>query len=215
MGADQAAPRRGCFFYGCLGAAILFLVVASAIFLGANAARKMVREFTDDSPMKFPESKLTPEQVEQVQNRVSVFQQGLRQNQAVSPLALSAEEINALINVFPAAKPIRGKIHVIIQGNELKGEVSVKLKELGLPVFKERYLNAVMTLGVSLQDGRLLISPQQVTVAGRSLPRVYLHKITKQNLAREVNEDPRTSIALEKLEKVEIKDGKLIIVPKG
>jgi hypothetical protein len=41
-----------------------------------------------------------------------------------------------------------------------------------------------------------------------------LQNIRKQNLAKKINSDPRDSVALDHLESIDVKDGKIVIVPK-
>jgi hypothetical protein len=88
------------------------------------------------------------------------------------------------------------------------------MEEAGLPVFKGRYLNASATLKVSLRNGVLRIVPQAVSAKGRPLPNVYLEQVRKQNLAKNINSNPRVSVALDRLQSIEAKDGQLVIVPK-
>ncbi len=57
---------------------------------------------------------------------------------ASEPLVLSSDDLNALIEDKPEMK---GKIYVTVEGDEVKGRVSIPLGELGLPMVKGRYLN--------------------------------------------------------------------------
>ena len=46
------------------------------------------------------------------------------------------------------------------------------------------------------------------------MPWVYMNKLRSLNLAANVNEDPHASVALNRLQSIQVKDGKLILVPK-
>ncbi len=70
------------------------------------------------------------------------------------------------------------------------------------------------TFGVRLKDGHLRVNAEHLLVKGKPLPRLYMRKIRSQNLAEQVNVDPRASMALESLETVRVEDGKLLIIPK-
>ena len=88
------------------------------------------------------------------------------------------------------------------------------MAEMGLPLFRNRFLNGTATFSVSLQNGLLRVTAQDVTVKGKPLPGVYLDRIRQQNLAQAAQEEPRNSIVLEQLKDIQVKDGKLIITPK-
>jgi hypothetical protein len=41
-----------------------------------------------------------------------------------------------------------------------------------------------------------------------------MQEIRKQNLARNLNSEPRVSVALDRLSEIKVEDGKLVIVPR-
>jgi hypothetical protein len=109
---------------------------------------------------------------------------------------------------------VKGRVYVTIDGNRLKGQVSLPLAELGLPIFRGRYLNGTGIFAVSIHRGDLLVTADSLVVKNKPLPAVYMDKIRSENLAANLSSNPRASVALNHLQDVRVGDGKLILVPK-
>jgi hypothetical protein len=138
----------------------------------------------------------------------------VRSGRPTPPLTLNADEINAFIQTDTNMARLKGKLYVTLEGNRLKGQVSVPLEELGLRIFKGRYLNGSGIFAVGLQKGILVVNADSLSVKGKPLPGVYMDKIRSQNLAEGINNNPKASVGLNHLQEVQISDGKMIIVPK-
>jgi hypothetical protein len=212
---DQAAkPRRGCFFYGCITSLVLLLIMLGALMVGLHYVRKMVNQYTDTRPMELPAVQMPPGEVDKLKQRFEAFQQAVREQRPARPLELTADEINALIASGPERQALKGKFYVSLEGDQLKGEVSMPLQEVGLSMFKGRYLNGSATFGLSFRNGALSVTPQTVNVKGKPLPEAYMQEIRKQNLAAKLGEEPGAAAVLQGLEDIRVKDGKLVLVPK-
>lgn len=208
-------PRpRGCLFYGCLTGIVCLVAILIAFLLGLHQLRRMINEYTDTQPTPFPAAQLPPGQLEQARRRMDAFIDAIRGGRPTPPLALTGEEINALIGVTKGAEPWRGKLHVIIEGDTLRTQVSLPLAELGLPIFRGRYLNGIGTVSLGLTNGMLQANLESLFVKGKPVPSVYMNKIRAKNLAESINENPSDSVALNRLQSVGVKDGKLILTPK-
>ncbi len=206
--------RRGCLFYGCLVGIVSLLATLGALLLGLHTFKRMLNTYTDTRPMPLPAVQMSPAQIAQVQQRVDDFRDRLRAGLRTPPLALTAEELNGLVVSSPDLKAAKGKVYVTIEGDQLRAQVSLPLEDVGLPRFKGRYLNGTATLGVSLRNGILDVTARNFVVHGKPLPPLYMNRIRRENLAARINEDSRTSVALNQLEDIQIKAGKLIIAPK-
>jgi hypothetical protein len=190
------------------------LIVVIAGLIGMRYAKMMITDFTDNKAAPLPVSQMPPAEMEKVQARVDAFREDLRAKRPTQPLTLTADEINALITTEPDLRPLKDKLYVTIDGNQLKGQVSVPMDEVGLPVFKGRYLNGTGTFNLALRNGLLRLTAESIVVKGKPVPDVYMQKIRTQNLVRNINSDPRASIALGHFQDIEVKDGKLVLVPK-
>jgi len=189
------------------------MLLAGAL-AGFHLFKKTLNDFTDTSPVTLPTVKMSPDEMAQVRRRVDEFRTAVRGGLSTPPLTLTADEINALIATDPDLQALKGKLYATIEGDQIKGQVSVPVEEAGLPMFKGRYLNGSGIFNLSLHNGILRLTAQTVSVKGKPLPEVYLQNIRKQNLAKKINSDPRDSVALDHLESIDVKDGKMVIVPK-
>jgi hypothetical protein len=93
--------------------------------------------------------------------------------------------------------------------------MSLALGDLGFAFFKGRYLNGVATFNVSFQDGVLRLSPDLILAKGKPVPAIFLDKLRQRNFAENLDKNPRASIPLRHVQSIQVKDGKLIIVPKA
>jgi hypothetical protein len=207
--------RRSCLFYGGVTGVILLVLVLAAIFLGLHTAKKLFNQFTDTKPMPMPTVSMTPVQIAAVQQRFESFRDDVRAHKSTQPLTLSAEDLDALLQSEPDFAAMKGKLYVTgIQSNSVEAKISLPMDEIGLPAFKGRYLNATASLSISLRNGVLRIVPQSVSAKNRPLQPVYMEQVKKQNLAKDINRDPRASVALDRLQSIEIQNNQVVVVPK-
>ena len=64
---------------------------------------------------------------------------------------------------------------------------------------------------MALSNGRLDVRLEQVSVKDKPLPPLFLNELKKQDLSREFQNDPEVARVMERLDTVEIRDGKVII----
>ena len=213
---DQPSkPRHGCVFYGAIIALVIVFLLLTTLFLGYRLVKNTVIEYTDTTPAPLPTVQLSQPELERLQARVEAFREAVRAGQRTGPLTLSADELNALIAANPDLQWLKGKLYVIIEGNQLKGKIALPLEQAGVSMLKGRYLNGTANLDVSLHDGTLKVTPQSlVTARGKSLPPRLMEKLRNQNLARKANLDPKASVALDRIESIKITDGTVTVVPR-
>jgi hypothetical protein len=214
MNEQAPKPRRGCFFYGCITGAVLLVLLLGLLLAGLHYVKRLVNRYTDTKPMELPTLQMSQAEMLQVKERFEAFEQAVREHRATKPLTLSADDINALIASGGDQQSLKGKVYVSLDGDQLKGEVSVPLQEVGLNMLKGRYLNGSATFNLSFQNGTLSVTPQGIQVKGEPLPEVYLREIRKQNLAVALTNNPEAAAVLRGLEEITLKDGKLVIAPK-
>ncbi len=210
---QQGKKRRGCLFYAFIFGSILSIFLV----LGVLAGLKSTLAFFDKTAVPVPTSKMSPQDIAKVRERVDAFRQAVRAHESPVPLTLTADEVNALIKGDPDLEPLRDKVYVAdMQGDSIKAQVSVSLGELGAVKFKDRYFNGFVTIKPTLNSGTLRLKPQKVvTLRGRAVPDKYVEVIQNVNFAKGLNKEPRVSAALDWIQSIEVKDGKLVIVPKS
>ena len=212
---DQATkPRRGCFFYGCITGLVLLMIVLGALMVGLHYLKKMVNQYTDSRPMELPTVQMSQEEIDKLNQRFQAFQQAVRDQRPAKPQELTADDINALIASGPEQQALKGKFYVSLESDQLKAEVSVPLQEVGFGMFKGRYLNGSATFGLSFRNGALSVTPQTINVKGKPLPETFMQEIRQQNLAAKLAAEPGAAAVLQGLQDIQIKEGKLVLVPK-
>jgi hypothetical protein len=215
---QPAKARRGCFFYGCITSLVLLLVLTIAIIAGVYYVKKkvsgLVANYTDTQPMTLQSVQMSTADLDKLKQRFDGFEQAVRDGKPTEPLVLTADEINALIATGADAQKFKGKIYITLDGDKVKGDVSLPLQDIGLKMFKGRYLNGSGTFSVSLQDGVLFVAPQTITVKGQTVPDVYMQGIRNQNFAAGLTNDPDARAVLGRLQEIRVKDGKVTVVPK-
>jgi hypothetical protein len=205
-------PKHGCFFYGCITVIVLLVLIAIAGFLavrwGLNKLQQYVNEYTETVPVAFPKSPLTDEDRQKLYDRWKAFTDAVESGDKAETIELTADEINALIERDPE---MRGRFHVTIDGSKIGGAISIPLDALG---FRGRFLNGSATATVSLVGGRLAVYLDQVTVKEKPVPEHFMTELRKQNIAKDFTNNPDNARKIEKLESIEVKDGKLIVKSK-
>lgn len=211
----QTKPRRGCLFYGCLTGIVCILAIVLAGVLGVQQFRSMLNRYTDTQPVPLPEVSIPNDELAHLLRRVEDFRDDLRAGRTPAPLVLSAREVNALIAHDPELQALKGKFFFLLNGDQLKAQVSLPMADLGLPRFQGRYLNGTASLGIALHKGILFVFATDFTAKGKAVPTAYMNVITRQNLAARANDNARASVALNLLQSIEIKDSKLVVTPKN
>jgi hypothetical protein len=164
--------------------------------------------------MELPTVQMPQGEIDKLKQRFEAFQQAVREQHPAQPLELTADDVNALIESGPERQDLKGKFYVSLEGGQLKSEVSVPLQEMGLSMFKGRYLNGSATFGLSFRNGALSVTPQTINVKGKSLPEMYMQEIRKQNLAAGLTNEPQAVAVLQGLEDIQLKEGKVVLVPR-
>ncbi|HWD93429.1 MAG TPA: hypothetical protein VG938_13895 [Verrucomicrobiae bacterium] len=210
----QQKRKRGCLFYGGLTGVILLFVLLLGAYFGIHYARGLVNQLTDKQPMQLPTVHLPDVQMFQLHDRVETFRESVRDGETVAPLELSADELNALIETDPSMTILKNHLFVAITNNELRAQVSFPAEDLGMVQLRGRYINAEGIFNVGLTNGQLQISAAYLTAKGRPIPRNIMREVVRENLADRFNSDPRSAAGLKRLQAIEVKNGKLVIVPK-
>jgi hypothetical protein len=215
---DQTPKRRSCLFYGCITSLVLAAVVlVGLVFLVRNASNVLNRlaiQYTEPVPAQLQRVEVSPAELQQIEQRVARFGQALDQ-QVADELVLTDREINALIAQSPAFKEFRDKLFVTIDGNTVKGQISLPLDNWGPLQLKGRYLNAEVAFRVSFRNGQLGVFMDQLRVKGQSLPGSIATAFGQQNLAEQWQRDPQAAAQIARFESIQVQDGKLILRCKG
>jgi hypothetical protein len=207
--------KRGCLFYGCISLAVLLILGGIGAWVtfryAVKTASVWIDQYTSTNPVPIESVTISRGELKSLQDRLTSFSEALAGRAGERELILTAEDINALIQNDPQYKDMKGKLFVIIEGDQIKGKLSMPLDDFGPFKMKGRYLNGVATLKASLENGVLDVKIKDVRVGDNSLPAPILAQIKNANFAQEFQKDPNAQRTIEKLESIKVKDGKIII----
>jgi len=193
--------------------AVLIAVVVLSVILGVLYAKSVVNRLTDAQPAPLPTVQLPEIHMFQLHDRVDTFRDAVKDGDPAAPLALSADELNALIESDPQFAALKNHLFVTIDGSTLGAQISFPAEDLGLRL-RGRYVNATGVFDVGLTNKELNVMAQSLLVKGKPLPTQFMRQILGRNLAEKLNQDPKTVTGLSKLKSIEVKDGKLVITPR-
>jgi hypothetical protein len=222
MSAPEAPEKkRGCFFYGCIISLILLLVFTIGGILtvryAAGRLNALITEYTDTAPMALPQVNMPLDEYAGLKERVTAFRAALDAHTNAPPLVLTGRELNALIANSPDAKEFKDKVYVSLEGSQIKGQISVPLDKIQIPLIKTRgrYLNGSATLDVGITNSVLSVVIQSIEAKGKPLPEKFMAGVRGQNWAQGVNDNPQQSAAVKQIESLEVKDSTMIIKAKA
>lgn len=213
--AQKGSGKKTCCIIGCLFLLLLCVIGGVALYIGFGAFNKYVQEYTEDQPRPLPRVERSQEEIDSVIEQADRFTEAVSKGEPTSPLVLSSEDINTLIQHHPNWKDLNDKVYVIIEDDTLRGEISLPLEELSPLLFRGRYLNGSGAFTVHLMDGRLFVFLESGEVKGKAIPEPLIQKIRKENLAKDAEQNPEVAAVLENLESIEVADGQLTLRAKS
>lgn len=210
--ANPPSPRtgRGCWFYGCLTGLMLLLIAGVMAFFAVRFVRNRIANYTDTAPVTLPKVEMADADFKQLEARVKSFGDALDQGQPTEPLVLTERDLNALLANSPNTKELADKFYLSLEGDEVKGQVSMPLRQLGW-LAGDRYLNGNATFNVSLENGVLLVTASEVRVKDLALPDSVMSRLRQENLAKEIYKDPKNAETIRKIESLQVQNGQVII----
>ena len=213
----EAPPRRrslGCFARGCLIVLVFAIVLGIACFAGMfwgfqrhsaimHGLYWLAKTHSiADAPVALPEFSASDTQIQNVRERWQDFEQKTRAGQPAE-IELTADDINTLIATNP---DVRGKVFVVIDGNQLRLQASVPFGELiGRRGY---YFNGDIT--VEFKGAESLENPQlnRIIVNGEQVPSGLLNWKYRSRRLRDYVADYRNEF---NIGTIEARDGKLIL----
>jgi hypothetical protein len=203
----EKAPKKrpGCLFYGCITAIVLAVLLGILVYLALRAGMNFLNQYTDDHPEPMPQVNLPEEDLKALHERWDAFRKNLESPETkAETLTLTQDDLNALIG---ENEDFRGKAHVTIEGNDIKGQVSLPLDLPG----GRRYFNGKADLRATFDNGILLVTLQGAEVKGKPLPADFIKSMSNQNLAEDLYKKPENAQLMRKIESVEVKDGQIVV----
>jgi hypothetical protein len=214
---DEPPRQRGCFFYGCIIAAILSLLLLIAVGIGFFFVYRwlgeLVDQYTATAPRELPRVEMPAEDRRTVDERYDSFVAAIKAGRPTEPLVLSGQDLNALIE---DRTTLKGKVYLAVEHDQLKGQVSIPVSDIiDIGLTRGRYLNGEAEFKVALVNGILVVTIDSFEINGKRPSDQFLTQLRGQNLAKDITNDRKNAEAIRKLESIEVKDGRLIIKARG
>lgn len=214
---DEFRPKqRGCFFYGCVIASVLAVLLIVALAAGAYLVYRVINgyleQYTATAPRELPRLQISEEERKGVVERLKAFRQAVKDQTATEPFVLTGDDLNALVEEVPELK---GRVYFTIEGEKIKGQVSIPLSlfmDTGLT--RGRYLNGEAEFKASLADGVLVVTLDSIEVNGKRPPEEAMANFRQQNLAKDLYKNPENAEMIRRFDSLRIEDGKIIIKPR-
>ncbi|TWT30197.1 hypothetical protein KOR34_47550 [Posidoniimonas corsicana] len=203
---------KGCLFYGCLIAGIGFVLMLLLLVGGGVGGyfflKGQVDKYTSTEPVDIPVSEASEEEIAEIQARVDSLQQAVENDApaAENELVLTSDDINALI---AGNEDLKGRVYVTIENGEITGDVSIPLDEV--PMGAGRFLNAKVTLDASYEGGIPIVTLKAGEVNGQPLPQQFIDALAKENLAKDLLDEPEVAEKIRKFESIRVEGDKLIL----
>jgi len=199
----------------CVVAAGVLGVLCGAAYLTARKwAAEFVEQYTQAQPWDVPQAALAGKQLAAVEKRVAAFAEAVRAGTQTEPLALSEDEVNALVQGNEAWHPFEGRAHLSFEGHDVTAKLSIPLESAGWENLKGRYLNGTAAVLVSFEHGRLSVIADDFSARAKKLPQEWQGVVRTRNLAEDANRDSGFARMLEGIEGIEVKASALFITPK-
>lgn len=208
---------RGCFFYGCLSVIVLLLVVIVGGYFGVKYfVSNLAEKYTSATPMQLPPTNVSQSDYTAFMTRFDSFKSEMNTpNTAVPALEMSSKDINSVIEFNPDFEPIRNALVVDIQNDQVSGTMSLPLGKLGIPFVGDRYLNGKAVLKGSIENGKLSVQIVSLESNGQSVSSDILAKINQIDFSKQEGaSNPDFERLMQKVERLEVKNGVIRLVPK-
>lgn len=203
-------------FFAAVAAAVLLLGAVLTAALAAYGARRLIIAYTDTVPAALPRVEMPAADYEALEKRIELFRTSFQQSKVLSEIALSADDINALIaGKSNPADRLGDKVRVSLEDGQVTLQMSLPLDEAGLPLPSGRYLNGSASFKVSMDSGVLIITADSARLNGKPLPEEFMAALRKENLARDIYRRPKSAELIRNIESINIKDGRISIRPRA
>jgi hypothetical protein len=191
----------------------LVVGAGAAIALGVGGyyyLQGQVATYTTSAPRELPVVAYTEAESRALSQRLEFFGEELQADRQADSFVLTAADINAILGEQPG---LRGKIFIRVDQGRLAADVSIPLEDLPVALGSGRYFNGTFSVKVSLENGELIVHLDQAEVNGKKLPELILAPLRRENLAKDLYQDPKLAALIRKFDRVIIEDDKIVLVP--
>ncbi|HEY1170448.1 MAG TPA: hypothetical protein VGH19_03675 [Verrucomicrobiae bacterium] len=209
---EGKSNTKNCLIYGCATMFVMFIVGVAVIFFGARwGYKKLVNTYTSATANQLPAVTYTDAEVQSLTNRLDNFKIAANALTNEVTLKLNARDINVLIHSQDELKNMRDKFHIEIGKDTITSAVAVPLDGFGLDALKGRFLNGKAGLKVSIVDGKIDVRLDSLEMNGTPASPSFITQLKNENLAKDIKLDPQEEKILQRVEKLTIENGEVIL----
>lgn len=210
----QVPPKegKGCLFWGCTTAAVLAVIVAAVVGIGAYRIASYVKGFTSETPAEIPVYQPAAGEYESVKAKIEAFKTAVENGTSGAELVLTGNDINTMISSEKDWEQMKGSAYITIVDDKISVEVSFPLDEV--PGFSGRYLNGSAGITVSMELGILEVKLDHLEVNGELVPDEFMKVLQNENLAKGLYDNPEAAELIKQVQDLRVEDGKLILISK-
>jgi hypothetical protein len=212
----QKSGSSTCLIVGCIGCALLILLVLLGFGLMTYFWYRLAMDCTSEQPVELPVYELADGQFEELQDRWDTFIDNVESGQPAR-LELSDDDLNAWIagqaehdtDLGQYFGP--GKVYFKVEDDQLSVDASVPLGEL--PLVAGRYFNGSITGNVDMEAGRFRVIVTSITVGDEVPDDPQVRQFAEQFLNQLLNDPNNRDLQgkIRQIDRIEIKDGKVIL----
>lgn len=228
--AEPAGPRRGCWFYGCLSAGVLALVVLATAGVTSWWVKKSLNPaamervvLTERESAEFeaklervrlaaeesPGEPTPPARDGEVVLPTTPEPEELDEDFVRRPLVLSERELNALIG---RNTDLAERVQLRLRPNRVQLKANFPVPE-DAPFFGGRTIRVNILNRVEMVDGRLRIMLENVSMGGIPLPSAWIGDIKGRDLAFDLFSDPGMARAFQDgIEDCKVEEGQITLM---
>jgi hypothetical protein len=222
MTEERKSQGRGCLFYGLLTVGLIFAGVIAGIYFGTrNAIRYAIETYTTNAPAAIPLLNLPPMQQRTIANAILQQFENSANRRGPDELVVGEDELNVLIAQSADLHAYNKRVYLQPQGEELKAYVSLPLDQfkpwqefaykMGGTNYTGRYLNGLAYVNLTLSNGLLALAPRKMIVAAKTLPDEFIKQFPWQTLTEPINSNTNFRSALQQIDGIAVRGGKVHI----
>jgi hypothetical protein len=209
----STGKKRGCLFWAIVTALVLVVAAGAGGYVAYRYGRhRIVAEYTASAPLDFAQAPLlSPAELGDLDGRLAAFVHALRNKNPAEPLALTGDELTALVARSPDFQKLGGRARLSIANGEVQSDLSVPLERLGYP---GRWFNGSAAFLVTLENGVLIVTLRSASVKGEPIPGWIVGRLADRNLAKDLYQRPEIAGLIARLESIDLSNGRITLVPR-
>ena len=193
---------------GCL--AILGWIVLLFIAITVALYFYIKWKYVANSPTEELGPTPTLSEITQAEIKLDEFERQNTDGSLGDPLVLTDTELNALMRRFPEFNKAANYLRVQISGDKILGKLAMPLDSFGFP---GGFVNGTAAIDLQVRGGTVHASLSSLDIKGNGAPKNFIDKINSHQLADTLRARVNDFAKRYRVERVEIKEGKVFLFP--